>query len=189
MLHKPVVEFRMGAQVLIRRVQLTDLDTIYDSVRSSLPELQVWMPWATPRYSRDDAADWLAQSWLSWRRARAFDFIVEAQSDGRMLGMCGLSEIDVHAGHADLGYWVCSDAVGQGFGTDAARQVVAFAFMELGLARIRLLHAVGNIGSQRIAEKVGFQQEGYIRSCIPLHGQRVDALLYSMVSDLDDGDR
>lgn len=174
----------MGSRVRARRVQLTDLDTIYDSVRSSLPELSEWMPWATARYSRDDAADWLAQSWLSWRRSQAFDFIVEAQSDGRMLGMCGLSSIDLYAGQADLGYWVRSDAVGQGYCTDASREVVAFGFTVLGLARIRLIHAVGNIGSQRVAEKVGFQREGHLRSRILLHGRRVDARLYSLVSDL-----
>lgn len=181
MIREPTQDTFADDRILLRRVQLTDLDVVYASVRASLPELGAWMPWATPRYSRDDAADWLARTWLGWGSGAAFEFMVCHLDGGRMLGLCGLNNIDPSEGRANLGYWIRSDEAGQGYATAAARMVAHFGFMELELSRIRLYHAVGNAGSRRVAEKVGFVYEGLQRCRATLRGERVDTRLYSLV--------
>ena len=98
-----------------------------------------------------------------------------------MLGLCGLNEVDGGLGRANLGYWICTSEAGNGYGTAAARLAAQFGFVELDLNRIRLFHGVGNVASQRVAEKVGFQLEGRQRSRILLNGQWEDCLLYGLL--------
>lgn len=181
MIRKPTLDVFSDDQILLRRVQLTDLGTVYDSVRASLPELQTTMPWASAAYSHSDAADWLARTWLSWSSGSAFEFLITAIDGGRMLGLVGLNAVDAATGRANLGYWVRSDETGRGVCTAAARMVAHFGFEELELSRIRLYHVVENIGSQRVAEKVGFVLEGRQRARVACSGQLQDTLLYSLI--------
>jgi ribosomal-protein-alanine N-acetyltransferase len=53
------------------------------------------------------------------------------------------------------------------------------------LARVEALVIPGNIPSQRVLEKAGFQREGVLRSYLFYEGRRFDALMYSLLpSDL-----
>ena len=168
-------------RVRIRRLDLTDVDTIFEAVQASMVPLSAWMPWAHPGYSRDDAAWFSATTWLNWQNKTAFEFVVEDAADGRFLGMCGLNGVSVAERRANLGYWVRVGENGRGVCTAATRLVARFGFQALGLVRIRLFHAAGNIGSQRVAEKAGFVLEGVQRKRLKINGVLHDTKLYSLV--------
>ena len=167
--------------VLLTRAQPSDVDEVCDAVQASVAELSVWMPWAHPTYSYTDAATWLARSWLSWEGLEAFEYVIRDAHDGRLLGTVGLNFIHPTEKRANLGYWVKTAEAGRGVATAAARLVARAGLTEVGLARIKLYHAAGNVGSQRVAEKVGFIYEGTMRARVVLHGRRMDALLYALI--------
>jgi RimJ/RimL family protein N-acetyltransferase len=82
---------------------------------------------------------------------------------------------------ANLGYWVRTSATRQGVATEAVRQVAEFAFGNTDLVRLEIVCAVGNDASQRVAERAGAAREGALRHRLLLHGQPVDAVMYSLV--------
>ena len=182
MVTKPKVKGVTDGVIRIRRIDLTDVDTIFAGVSASLESLSRWMPWASQRYSRDDACWFVANAWLAWRQQAAYEFIIESMADDRFLGMCGLNAISREDGRANLGYWTVTGEYGKGVATAAARMAAQFGFAQLGLSRIRLFHAVENIGSQRVAEKIGFVLEGTQRKRMKLGGVMHDAKLYSLTS-------
>ena len=59
-----------------------------------------------------------------------------------------------------LGYIIRRDCWGQGFATEACRTALDFGFGALGLERVELWIEEGNIASQRVAAKLGFQIKG-----------------------------
>jgi RimJ/RimL family protein N-acetyltransferase len=79
---------------------------------------------------------------------------VESQSDGELMGRCGLQylpdteevEVDFVLGKA---FW------GHGFATDAARASLRYGFEELGVECIVGIVHTGNKASQRVLEKLG----------------------------------
>jgi ribosomal-protein-serine acetyltransferase len=168
-------------RVRLRRIDLTDVDTIFDGVSATMEALSAWMPWARPGYSRDDACWFVASAWLGWRGGSAYEFIVEDAADGRFLGLCGLNGVSAAEGSANLGYWVVTGETGRGVCTAATRLVARFGLCQLGLRRVWLFHAVGNIGSQRVAEKVGFVLEGVQRRRLQVGEVVHDTKLYSLV--------
>jgi RimJ/RimL family protein N-acetyltransferase len=58
-----------------------------------------------------------------------------------------------------------------------------FGFEDLGLQRIEITAAVGNVASQRVAEKIGAVREGLLRNRFLLQGRSHDAYLYSLIPE------
>ena len=128
-------------------------------VEASLPELRPWMAWAptadlksTRSFARAEARAWGSSSWT-------FTILV----DDAVAGGVGLNRHDPLLSSAQLGYWVRSDLAGRGLTTEAAGLAVDFAFRELNLHRLELHAAPGNLGSVRVAEKLGFSRGGLLR--------------------------
>lgn len=80
--------------------------------------------------------------------------------DDRLLGSCGLVEIDWNDLGAEVGYWVAPWARGEGVATRAARMVCHWAFKEVGIERLDLEAAAINPASNAVARKLGFTLEG-----------------------------
>jgi len=60
-------------------------------------------------------------------------------------------------------------------------QLAEFAFRETNLVRLEIVIAVGNVRSERVAEKVGAHREGVLRSRLILYSKVYDAVMYSLV--------
>ena len=107
--------------------------------------------------------------------------IVIEGADGRFLGGCGLNRVDTMHRYANLGYWLRRTALRQGIATAAVRLLRDYAFARTILDRLEIIVAVQNTASQRVAERVGAVREGKLREALLLHGQRHDAVLYSLL--------
>ncbi len=59
----------------------------------------------------------------------------------------------------DFGYRYSKDSWGKGLGFEAAKEVLEYGFIELGLEKVLGLTAEQNYGSIRILEKLGFKFE------------------------------
>jgi RimJ/RimL family protein N-acetyltransferase len=89
---------------------------------------------------------------------------------------------------AALGYWAHPGVRNAGIATAAAAAVVNEALTPAaegggGLRRMTLRVAVGNVGSQRVAEAVGFQRTGHTRQSDPLiDGTFTDEFTYDLLA-------
>jgi len=70
---------------------------------------------------------------------------------------------------------------GQGYGTEAGRAVVDWAFDEVGLHRVSLEVYAFNPAAQRSYEKIGFLVEGRARDALRWDGAWVDAIRMAML--------
>ena len=71
---------------------------------------------------------------------------------------------------------------GQGLGSALARRVARFGVEEIRLNRLEILTALGNVASQRVAEKAGATREGVLRSRLILREQVIDAAMFSLTA-------
>ena len=177
----PLPEHLSDGRLVLRRADPADVDELSAGVLESVAELSPWMPWASPAYDRRAAATFLATTWLAWNAQTGFEFVVRDALDRRFLGVCGLNGIDRDNRRANLGYWVRSPEAGEGVASAAAKLVSDFGINQLKLSRVRIFHAVGNVGSGRVAEKAGFQREGVLRSRLILHDVAHDAVIWSRI--------
>jgi len=71
----------------------------------------------------------------------------------------------------------------KGYGTEAARLLLAYVFEDLGYNRLKSDTHAGNIGSQKFQESLGFVKEGVMRRERYVRGEYVDDVLYGMLRD------
>ncbi len=104
-------------------------------------------------------------------------FLIRTLEDDRLIGDIGLD--GVHNGHGDtfvgigIGereYW------GKGYGTDAMRIMLRYAFTELNLERVSLDVFEYNPRAMRSYEKAGFKHEGRARGVLHRGGRRWDLI-------------
>lgn len=70
----------------------------------------------------------------------------------------------------------------KGYGTEALRLTLRFAFHELNLHRLQLSVFSYNQSAQRLYEKLGFKREGVFRECLMRDGQRHDMIFYGLLA-------
>jgi RimJ/RimL family protein N-acetyltransferase len=90
---------------------------------------------------------------------------------------------DVRAHVAHIGYYVLPDYWGNGYASEAAQLLVAYAFDELNAHRVEASVQADNPASKRVLEKLGFQQEGTKRDAYYKQGEYKDITLWSLLSD------
>jgi RimJ/RimL family protein N-acetyltransferase len=74
-----------------------------------------------------------------------------------LVGACGLA--DRPSGAVELGYWIARAHWGQGYATEAGRQLVQVA-RALGVPQLESSYFIDNPASGRVLEKLGFAASG-----------------------------
>jgi ribosomal-protein-serine acetyltransferase len=164
----------------VRFYQKEDVEAIHAAALESVAEVYPWMAWCHARYTLDEAREWVMLQIELARQRRAFEFVIVGDG-GRLLGGCGINQINAMNRFANLGYWVRTSAAGRGVAPAAVREVAAYAFRATDLNRLEIVVAIGNTRSQRVAEKVGALREGVLRSRVLLPTGPSDAVMFSLV--------
>ena len=166
----------------IRLYEPADADELAAAVVESVAEIGQWMGWCRPDYSADQAREWIESQQELVRSGLAFEFAIRG-GGGAYLGGCGVNQVNRAHRFANLGYWVRASATGRGVAPAAARLVADRVFRETDLVRLEIVCAVGNVRSQRVAEKVGAVREGVLRRRLIIPSGPTDAVMYSLVRE------
>jgi RimJ/RimL family protein N-acetyltransferase len=97
--------------------------------------------------------------------------------DDRYLGAIVLFVREHETG--ELAYVIAPEARGRGIAGETVQLVTAWAFAELGLARLQLRIEPENEASCAVALRAGYQHEGVLRAAHWVRGRRADISIYS----------
>ncbi|MEP6704331.1 MAG: GNAT family protein [Acidobacteriota bacterium] len=101
---------------------------------------------------------------------------------GEMAGQIEYNYLDWNNRKTELGFWLGESFQGKGLVTKSCCVLINHAFDELQLNRVEIRCGVENRKSRKIAEKLGFTEEGIIRQSGWLHDHFVDYVIYGMLS-------
>ena len=118
-----------------------------------------------------------------WENQHGAPFAVVDVRGEALLGSCGLVDVDAHELVGEVAYWVAPWARGRGVAQRALTLLCRWALTEGGLARLELLVEPDNVPSCAVAERVGFEREGVLRSKTLLRGTRRDLAMYALLPE------
>ena len=166
----------------MRPFRRRDLGSLHEAIMDSQRDLQMWLPWAND-YDRSVAQRFIRDSAAAWAEGKAFDFAVRAVDDpSRHIGNVSVWWTSRQNGIGEIGYWVRSDMTGKGVGTEVTARAVQIGFEELDAHKLVLRIAVGNVASERIAQRLGFTFEGTLRDEVRIAGEWVDHTAWSLLN-------
>lgn len=100
--------------------------------------------------------------------------------NGEIVGAAS-ARLDEWSGSAELGYFIAADREGLGLVTRSVRALIDYVAAVHAVERCYIQAAVDNTRSLAVAERLGFQREGVLRSAWSVGGQpRVDAAMYGL---------
>jgi RimJ/RimL family protein N-acetyltransferase len=112
-------------------------------------------------------------------------FGITLKEDNRLIGY-------VHLEHIIWSHRLCRDTgilIGEkeewskGYGTEAMRLLIKYAFEDLGLHRLELMTFDFNRRGMRVWEKCGFKKEGIMRKARLSDGEWHDLIFFSLLED------
>lgn len=169
-------------RLLLQRFSRKDATTLDDAIRASLTDLNQWLPWARMDYTAGDTTAFIRESVHAWKEERAWDYSIRLKDDpDRHIGNISMWTISKLGKISEIGYWVRSDEVSKGVCTEAVDLVLKEGFARLGYHKTVLRIALGNVASDRVAQKLGFTREGVLREELLIRGNWVDHSLWSLL--------
>jgi RimJ/RimL family protein N-acetyltransferase len=145
--------------------------------------------WKVRKYARDiipvcaeDIKRWFERS--ERRTTNYIGFTIWHKKDKKPIGIANVSLIDWVNGWANIGiligepiYW------NKNIATEATELLIDYAFNELNLNKLQACAAVENIGSWRVAEKLGFAFEGIGEQDMYVDGKYLDGKRYCFLRE------
>jgi len=132
-------------------------------------------------YTVEDAETFLKYSDEVWEKREGARFGIFLRDGERLCGGTGLVVNRDHH-HAEIGYWIGIPFWGNGYCTEAARELLRYGFHDLKLHRIHSSHFSTNPASGRILCKVGMKHEGVLRQHICKWGEFMDLEIYGLLA-------
>ncbi len=106
--------------------------------------------------SIDEAGEYVQMNIRQYQTHGYGRYAVRLKQNRTLIGMCGFLN---ETYGIDFGYRYSKDSWGKGYGFEAAKEVLEFGFLKLGMSIVLGLTAEQNLGSIRILEKLGFKFE------------------------------
>lgn len=174
------------ARLTLRPFVETDRAEYRRVMAGSGDHLAPWSPLPTP----GDTIDTMFTKQLTRSTegiASDTDYRFAAWSDSRLIGMFNFNNVIRGVfQNAFAGWWLSADATGRGFAYEALDAALSHAFKPtphgLGLHRVQANIIPTNERSVRLAERVGFRQEGLARAYLKIAGEWQDHVMFAKLA-------
>ena len=165
--------------VVVRILQESDTNEVFQTVVTNRDYLRQWLPWAEVTKSREDTGAFIRNSLRDFgeRKSVALGIWV----GGIHAGGSGYHDHDWRNMKTEVGYWLAERYQGQGIMTDVVKAILPYAFSELGMNRVEIHCAIENRRSRAIPERLGFTMDGIMRGAHKLYDNYVDLAIYGLL--------
>jgi len=140
----------------LRAGSIEDVDLVWSASRFS--GFNDWMTWDAPE-SRSELEEIARRNDREWAAGTSYTFTIELLGACQGIGRLGVRRVD-DSDTWNIGYWVHPDYWGNGYATEAAKAILEFLESDLSAGKVTTAHAIANVASQRVIEKLGFVRTG-----------------------------
>ena len=168
-----------GDLVILRALESSDLERCYRWMND--PNIVRTLKSRYPMPFEKEA-EWLESAVST--NATERHFAVERKDNRTHIGNASLHDIEWVSRTAAFGLFIGDpSAWNRGFGTDAVRSLVRFAFEEMNLRKLKINVFDYNDRARHVLEAIGFVQEGKLQKEFFREGQYHDIVIFSIFSD------
>ena len=153
----------ISSTITLKPLSLSDAADIFRVIDSERAYLGKWLPFVPYTKTVDDSIQFVESVLSAPEETREMVFSIYAENI--FVGLIGLkfAQYDKANKRAEIGYWLSEEHQKKGIVTQSVSALLDYAFSELGLNRVQIRCAVGNIPSKNIPRRLGFLLEGIER--------------------------
>lgn len=154
----PYAEIAVSQSLGLRQLQPEDAPALFKLVDDDREYLGEYMTWVDTIKEVSDTEEFIKDMLAKRQQGSTFGYGIIV--DGELVGHTSLMHISGDEEDPEIGYWIASRMSGRGISTDVTKALIDLGFNDLSIDKILIKASVNNIGSNKIAEKVGAVLEG-----------------------------
>ncbi|MBC7333862.1 MAG: GNAT family N-acetyltransferase [Actinobacteria bacterium] len=171
------VEAIVGDRTVLRKLEEGDLQRTLKWLRD--PSVNKFLSQDFSSFTQEQEFQWFN---FMKNSCRDIVFAIETKDEHIHIGNCGLHKINWIQKSCELGIVIGEKNFwNKGYGSDAIRSVVSFAFNRLGISRIRLNVYQYNVRAIRAYEKCGFKKIKTLKNDHLYEGKYWDTFVMELV--------
>ena len=156
-------DISISSTVTLKPLSLSDAADIFRVIDSERAYLGKWLPFVPYTKTVDDSVKFIESVFNTPDDTREIIFCIHHQNAFAGLIALKFGPSDKANKRAEIGYWLSEKQQKKGIVTQSVSALLDYAFSELGLNRVQIRCAVGNIPSKNIPRRLGFLFEGIER--------------------------
>ena len=170
-------------RLLIRLPLPGDGRAVYEAITASIEDLKPWLAFAHNEQSEERSEAVIREGHAKFLQREDLRLLIFHKETLEFIGSSGLHNANWNIPKFDIGYWIDSRHVGQGYMTEAVQGIASFALETLKARRVEIRCDRLNVRSRAVAERAGFELEGVLRNNnLSTDGQELrDTLVFSKI--------
>ena len=172
-------------RLILRPLKDSDEKSLIENINNI--KVSKWLLKVPHPYTKKDAKAWIKyyKEKSKKRKKEDYSFGIELKAEKKIIGAVGLHGVSKIQGTAEVGYWLGEKYWRFGYGSEALREVLKFAFNKLKLRRIEAGVFAGNPASGKLLEKFGAKKEGLLRKAkrSKANGKIYDEIRYGLLKE------
>lgn len=173
-------------RLILRPIQAGDEKIIHEAKCESWTELHPWMVWTWRPLNEmtvEENEPFCRTKQELFASRADITLLAFNKENGRLIGSAALHKCDWEKRTFIVGFWIRTSETRKGYAVEAAAAVSHYAFKALQANTIFTCHHEGNLGSQKVIEKIGFQRDATLDGQHDLHGHMVNEYWYGLSDD------
>ncbi len=176
------MEISVNTHIKLRTIIRDDAEVIFSVIDQQRDYLGQWLPFVPNTKEQRDTEEFIKM--VSQQPDEQRELIFTIWYDNAFAGIIGFKDTDRMNRKTEMGYWLSKPFQKKGIITSSAKVLCEYAFDKLGLNRVQIKCAVGNVASQKVPVRLGFAFEGIERAGERFgENQFFDLKVYSKLKD------
>lgn len=178
--------YRVDENIMLCLLDVKDAPALFALFEQNRDHLTEWQDWPNAIRTLEDCRAFILRHEREYTEGKSLGSHIFFQE--KLIGICGLSKIVSVLRKAEVDYWIAEQYQGKGIVTKSCRGLIAHAFgtMKLNRLALKFKHVSDdneNFRSRRVAERLGFTQEGILRQDGMTKGQMMDMVMCSLLAE------
>lgn len=173
-------EIRTG-RLLLRKLRREDTQDYYDRIGSSKAVTRYML--FEPHRDISDSVASIEKTLRRYESGRCYRWGIALPADDRIIGVIELLRFDEEMNSCSFAYMLGEGFWGKGYGTEALRAALNFAFAELKMDSVEADHIAENAASGAVMRKAGMKYQGTAAGKYEKNGALHDAPLYWITAE------
>ncbi len=170
---------RVNNKIHLEAIRLSAAPVVFEAIDRDREFLRTWLPFVDATRSTSDT-ELFIKSMVSQNAVKK-DEVFTIWYNFEFAGLIGFKDTDWVNHKTELGYWLAEKMQGKGIITQCTAKLIEYAFRKLGMNRIQIKVAKGNIRSAAVPARLGFNFEGIERHGELLNGTYHDLKIFSLL--------
>jgi len=168
-------------RLILRRIKENDYMDIYEY--SSDSEVTKYLTWY-PHTSLKETKDYTNYLQKRYDSGKFFDWGLVCKDDGKFIGTCGFTSINLNKNTCEVGYVLSKKYWGKELIPESLDCVMEFAFNYFGFDKVEARYLDGNSNSRRVMQKAGMVLEKIDYNILHVKGEYKTVYTYYITKDM-----